>query len=536
MRDDQYQGQGNGNGDHPPGVVEASPGPVALAFGQKLKEIRLARPKGERTYRDFAAFLGEVQPGRHVSPGHLCEVEKGGQPPSRAVVERIDQQCGTNLIALFPELKAEHVAGLAAQKRRRDLIAEVEGRSRGGRRRRGSSPVRGDVRDRPNQAAEGYAGDAPSHEAPPDDAAAIEEAELKRRELIFKAGGAAGLLALSSSRARKFLQWAESSNVGPLTIEGYEESALWISENSHIVPIGVLFDKADKEFIRVSIPLRLGIQRSKDRRRMELLAGQFAYYQGRFAWMLGDQQTARDFLRIAQHYGEQLDNYELLGSIKIIESSAAFYTGRFEDAVWCARRGQRYGTPHTVARLAGNEARALGAIGPSRRDEMRDALDRAEAQIQDRLTYVSGADLPFGSETLALYGSMACLGAGDPAAEQYARNAVQEFQALRDQGSTRAHHEDLTLARLGIAGALATGKPPEPTEAARVAIAALAMPRPLQTEPVKQRATQLVTLMMTNWPKLPLVRELAEVVRGYRPVAALPARPARPGLGSPERA
>ena len=264
---------------------------------------------------------------------------------------------------------------------------------------------------------------------------------------------------------------------------------------------------------------------------MELLAGQFAYYQGRFAWMLGDQQTARDCLRIARHYGEQLDNHELLASIKIIESSAAFYTGRFEDAIRFARMGQRYATPHIAARLAANEARALGALGASRRQEMRYALDRAEVQIQDRLTYVSGADLPFGPETLALYGSMACLGARDPAAQEYARAAVQEFEALRDQGSTRAHNEDLALARLSIAGALAAAKPPEPTEAARIAIAALAMPRAMQTEPVKRRAAQLLVELSARWPNLPLVKELAEVVRAYGPpVAALPARPSRPSL------
>ena len=533
MRDDAERDQGNG--EHPAGGVEDAPGPVALAFGQQLKQVRLARPRGEETYRGFAKFLGEVQPGRRVSPGHLCEVEKGGQKPSRAVVERIDQQCGTKLIESFPALEAEHEAKLAAKQQRRQQLAEFEGRSSGGRRRRGSSTTREDATDTSKQTSEGYADGTPAREASPDGAAAIEEAETKRREAI-KAGGAAGLLLLSSSRARRFLQWAEKSNVGPLTIDGYRQRLAALTENAFALPSITLFDRADAEFASIAARLEWEDQVSKQRRELEMLAAQFSYCQARFAFKLGDNQVTHDCLAIAQHFGEQHDHHELLAAVKILDSSIAFYGGRYEEAVWFARDGRRFVTPHSAARLAGNEARALGASGPSRLKEMREALDVAEGAVLDRPLFVAGADSPFGPETLALYGSMACRGAGDARAEIFARETVRQYDALRQLGDERAHYEDLTLGKLEISSSLVASRPPEPTEAARVAIAALAMPRSMQTDQIKRRAKQLLAVLLANWPNLPLVKEFAEVVRAYRPpLAALPARPSRPGLGPPDR-
>jgi len=533
MRDDAERDQGNG--EHPAGGAEDVPGPVALAFGQQLKQVRLARPRGEETYRGFAKFLGEVQPGRRVSPGHLCEVEKGGQKPSRAVVERIDQQCGTKLIESFPALEAEHEAKLAAKQQRRQQLAELEGRSSGGRRRRGSSATSEDATDTSKQTSEGYADGTPAREASPDGAAAIEEAETKRREAI-KAGGAAGLLLLSSSRARRFLQWAEKSSIGPLTIDGYRQRLVGLSEDSFVLPSITLFDRADAEFASIAARLEWEDQQSKQRRELEILAAQFSFCQANFAHRIGNTQAMHDCLQVARHYGEQHDHHELLSTIKILESGIAYYVGRIEDSVRLAREGQQYATPQPAARLAGNEARALGSMGPGHLKEMRQALERAENAVQARLLFVPGAASPFGPETLALYASMACRGAGDERAEIFARETVRQYEALRSLGDERAYYEDLILGKLEVASCLAGRRPPEPTEAARVAIAALATPRALQTEPVRRRAKQLLAVLLASWPTLPLVKEFAEVVRAYRPpLAALPARPSRPGLAPPDR-
>jgi hypothetical protein len=322
-----------------------------------------------------------------------------------------------------------------------------------------------------------------------------------------------------------------------LTISGYQQRLAVLTENAFNLPLLTLFDEADKQFISVAALLRGDHQQSKQRRELEILAGQFSYCQARFVFKLGDNQAVNDCLSIAQHYGEQYDHHELLAAVMILRSSVAFYSGRYQEAVWFARAGQRYATPHSAARLAGGEARALGSMGPAFKAEIRAALDRAEKSVQDRPGFVAGADSPFGPETFALYASMACRGAGDERAEAFARETVRQYDALRRLGNERAHYEDLTLGKLEVAASLVLRRPPEPTEAARIAIAALAMPRAMQTEQVKRRAAQLLVELSARWPSLPLVKELAEVVRAYGPpVAALPARPSRPGLGAPERA
>jgi tetratricopeptide (TPR) repeat protein len=283
----------------------------------------------------------------------------------------------------------------------------------------------------------------------------------------------------------------------------------------------------DRRFADVATLLQEGRHSSRQRAHLELLAGQFSYMQGRLAFMLGDHAAAQDHLRITRHYGQQLGHHLLLASAALAESGVAFYQGRLTKALRIIEEAERYATPYTKARIYANLARIYGSMGPEFRPEMDAAVARAEASLQDRLVVEPGAESPFGPELFAFYQSTAYCRAEDERAELAAREALREFERL---GGEHPNYEDRALTRLNLAAALVTHESPDPREAARVAIQALSAPRQFQTDTVKRRGREVLMVMTARWPSMPAVKEFAEVVRGYRPLALPP--PSRPQLPS----
>lgn len=517
------------------GLAEGGVWPVARAFGERVKQLRAAR-----TLRAFVTVLGEVRPGRHCSAGHLCEVEQGKACPSIHVVRAIDRACmtGGELEAAYPKLVAEWEGRKAqAERRGRQLRGRQRDQGDGQGQRRGRAGVPAVRRSSPaahgdtgatNRAPDGYAVDhaaSPGRGAPAEGRTAAGEDEANRRQAL-KAGVGA-LLGVAAARARDFLEWLESPGFGPLTLQGLDETAQRLTEDAQVKPVGELFAVAENRFVKVIGFIRSGHPDSSQLAQLESLAGKFAYLQGRFAFGLGDHAGARDHLRVAKHYGKLLDDHLLLASAAICESACAFYDGRLEEALALIQEGQQWVTDYTAARLFANEARIYGRMGPAFGREMRAALGRAEGSMPDRLVIEAGAESPFGPDLLAFYRSTALVWAEDAHAEQAAREAIREFELIR---GGQGNYEDLALARLHLAAALAQRKNPDPREAARVAIQALSVPRALHTGAVRRRAREVLLLLAAKWPNLPAVKELAEVVRGYGPLK-LPAsaRLALPG-------
>ncbi len=495
---------------------DQAPGPVAVAFGEQVRSVQ--RDRG-LTVRAFAEQLG-------ISHGFLCDVQAGKAKPNPSLVARIDElgELGGALARAYPELLAEHEARKRVRaERRRQLLGQVQAPTSG---RSNQSPE--SSRKTANFQKPRYSGGTLALE--PHAQATPREDDANRREAIKTLGA---LVAAGAARARSFLRYVESPNVGPLTLDEYDEKALWLSEKATTQPIPRLLPVADEQFEKVAALLREGRHSSKQRARLELLAGHFAYYQGRFTFNLGDHQAARAHLRIARHFGEQLDEHLLLASAASCEAGIAFYQGRFDKALQIVREARRYATDYTAARLWANEARALASLGPGFADEMRQALDQAEATLPDRFVLEPGVESPFGPETFTFYASTACVRAGDARAEEFSREAIRRYEALGARRDERFDFENLALARLNLAMALLQAKRPEPREAARVGIQALAVPRHLQTDPIKRRAHELLSAFSLGpgWATLPAVKELAEVTRAYRPMA-LPAPGSRPALGS----
>jgi hypothetical protein len=105
---------------------------------------------------------------------------------------------------------------------------------------------------------------------------------------------------------------------------------------------------------------------------------------------------------------------------------------------------------------------------------------------------------------------LACLGEGG-AAEPYARRAVALHYA---PGVRDTLFEDRGNATLNLAASLVLRRQPEPDEAVRLCIEAIAVPEVQRTETVRKRAVELYGLL-GRWRTNPAVKDFADRLRGY---------------------
>jgi len=320
------------------------------------------------------------------------------------------------------------------------------------------------------------------------------------------------VLAAGATRARGLLLSAEAHNVGPLTLDEYDDSVQWLSQNAGVHPLATLIATADRNAEEVAGLLWQGKHSGKQRQHLELLTGQLAYLQGDFAFRLGEYGIARTHLRLARHYGNQLDDHLLLASVANVESYLALYQGRFDQALRIVRDAQQYATQHTAARLAALEARAFAGMRPISHRELVELVERAEAALPARPTFEPGAVAPFGPEMYLLYAATASVRAGSERAVEFAGEAVREYETLEASNGERFHYEHLALARLDFAMALLQSKQWDPGEAAGLGIQALAVPRQFHTDPVKRRVVELLRMFhgKATVRELTAVKELAD--------------------------
>ena len=363
------------------------------------------------------------------------------------------------------------------------------------------------------------------------------EDDTNRREAVTALGA---LLLTGATRARQLLRVAESPNVGPLTLDDYDDTVWWLSRNAGVQPLTTLITTADRAAGEVSGLMLEGKHSGKHRTHLELLTGQLAFFQGLFAFEFGEYEIARTHLRLARHYGQQLDSTRengptatlVLASVADTETNLALYGGHFDRALEIVRDAQRYATDHTTARLAALEARALAGASPGHHRELNALLDRSEAAIPSRPAFEPGAVPPFGPERFLRF-TAALARCGHDRAEKFARAAVQQYETLEVSKGEHFHHGNLALARLDLATAMLRAKQPEPEEAMRLGAQALTVPPRFQVDYVRRRTVELLT-MVHGTPKLrdlAPVKEFANVARSYQP-PALPAPPSRREPGS----
>lgn len=253
----------------------------------------------------------------------------------------------------------------------------------------------------------------------------------------------------------------------------------------------------------------------KERVHLTVLGGQLSYLLGRLSFHMGEYTAARKHAVLAWQYANDVGQPVLCASVRMLQSSIAFYTGHPHKALDLLHAAEPYVTAYTRARVAAYAARGHAMLGDA------PSANQALGQMQHHLVDLPAepGESPFTAATAILFlgGTYVRLGDGQTA-ERYARQAVASYDAPELRGmafSDRGH------AKLNLAASLLVRPRPEPDEAARLGTEALAVPEAQRTETVGKRAMELRGLL-AGWRATPAVKEFDDRLRGYKPLA-LPA-------------
>ncbi len=346
-----------------------------------------------------------------------------------------------------------------------------------------------------------------------------EEADMKRRDALglgawLGIGAVGDVLAGPAGRAKSFLRWAETSDLGPMTLSSFE-SELWVlAERATVMPSAEQLAIAERQFTEIAVLLHRGHLHTAEKKELEVLAGKYAYVKGRlWGFRLGDYSAATTNLLIAQHYGMRHSEHTLISSAAATESAMAFRHGDYPKSLEVAQKGRKYTTVHTAARLSATEARALGALG--KRTEMRHTFARAHRELRDDPSREAGATPPFFPETLVSFEATGTVMARDDSGEQLARETISRYQSL--EGS-RADKQNLSLVELDLGRGIVQRPQPDPDEAASMCLRAINVDEPERSDLVRRTAHEVLQLL-SPWAERDSVQAFADALRCYRPVA-----------------
>lgn len=237
--------------------------------------------------------------------------------------------------------------------------------------------------------------------------------------------------------------------------------------------------------------------------RLSGLLGYMAVNSGRFA--LADLYC-REAFDLAMVAGDP----DLQAWARGTQSLAAYYRGRFQEALDCARDGQRYarGGPQSIRLAVNGEARALGRLGD------RAGVDRAVGFAFEGLTKISSpAGMtpcisfgPYSQARVMANAATAYLGVGAPARVM---GYGEELERLVDESDSVWSQ---SLVRLDVATAHLRERSADVEQAMRTGIMALqaSADRPIRS--VWQRAHELRSEAI-RWKHDPAVQDYCEALR-----------------------
>jgi tetratricopeptide (TPR) repeat protein len=318
---------------------------------------------------------------------------------------------------------------------------------------------------------------------------------LGGRHLLIDAGDAA----VAAYRKR--------AHVDPMTLEELDQDVERFALECLGVPHAELFLQVCDDWQQVERFLDAR-QRLKDRAHLTLLGGQLTYFLARLSFNMGDYAAARRHAVLAWQYAEDVEQPVLCASVRTLQGTIAFYAGQHEKALDLLRAARAYDTPYNRSRIAANTARAYAVLGDRPRAER--ALAAMERHLVDLPPQPGDSPYTTATAMSALATTLACLGEGG-AAEPYARRAVALHYA---PGVRDTLFEDRGNATLNLAASLVLRRQPEPEEAARLCIEAIAVPEVQRTETVRKRAMELYRLL-GPWRTIPAVKGFADRLRGY---------------------
>ncbi|KDA40842.1 hypothetical protein BMG523Draft_04333, partial [Frankia sp. BMG5.23] len=195
----------------------------------------------------------------------------------------------------------------------------------------------------------------------------------RRRDLL----GTGILLAASTattgatSRAAQISRAIAASTPDPLSVAQLHQGIQRLTRIYSTTPHADLLGPVEQAWDDAEARLETRVT-GTDRRDLELLAGQYAFYRGRLAFDMGDDDGALTFFVLAAQHAQAAGNPLLAGSVAAMRSAVAFFAREFETAADIAAQAQPQAHPYIVPLLACAQARAYAIT--SREDEALTAL------------------------------------------------------------------------------------------------------------------------------------------------------------------
>jgi transcriptional regulator with XRE-family HTH domain len=446
----------------------------------------------------------------HCSSSHLSEVENGKKLPSVVLIQNLDRVLETagedGLVERFWGAVAEQTverhdrqARRRATERRLALpSASVE-----------LQPT-GPVPD--TDTASGASSASATLQAEPrargrEVKSANRRAAIKAITVMGGVGALGGRHLLIDAGDAAVAAYRKRAQVDPMTLEELDQDVERFALDCLGVPHAELFPQVCDDWQQVERFLDAR-QSLKDRAHLTLLGGQLTYFLARLSFNMGDYAAARRHAVLAWQYAEDVEQPVLCASLRTLQGTIAFYAGQHQKSLDLLRAAGAYDTPYNRSRVAANTARAYAVLGDRPRAER--ALAAMERHLVDLPPQPGDSPYTTATAMSALASTLARLGEGETA-EAYARQAVALHNALAVKDTP---FEDRGNATLNLAASLVLRRQPEPVEASRLGIEAIAVPEAQRTETVRKRAVELYRLL-GRWRTSPAVKELADRLRGY---------------------
>jgi hypothetical protein len=334
---------------------------------------------------------------------------------------------------------------------------------------------------------------------------------IKAITVMGGVGALGGRRVLIAAADAAVAAYRKRAHVDPMTLEELDQDVERFALDCPGVAHAELFPQVCHDWQQVErfLDARQSLQ---DRAHLTLLGGQLTYFLARLSFNMGDYAAARRQAVLAWQYAEDVGQPVLCASVRTLQGTIAFYAGQHRKALDLLRAAGAYDTPYNRSRIAANAARAYAVLGDRPRAER--ALAAMERHLVDLPVQPGSSPYTTAAAMAAMAGTFTRLGEGE-AAEAYARRAValHHVPGVRD-----TLFEDRGNATLNLAASLVLRRRPEPEEAARLCIEAIAVPEAQRTETVRKRAVELCRLL-GPWRTNPAVKDFADRLRGY----ALPA-------------
>ncbi|MCM3921611.1 hypothetical protein ND748_08035 [Frankia sp. AiPs1] len=242
------------------------------------------------------------------------------------------------------------------------------------------------------------------------------------------------------------------------------------------------------------------------RSRVTLLGGQLTYFLGRLAFNTDDFRSARRFAGLAGTYANEIGEPVLIMSVAALQSSIAYHTQRYRQAIAALSVVHHVNHPYMDARMAAYEARAYAKAGDN--DNARRALNRMEA-ASCSMAPMPG-ETPVGPAAVAMFRSGVAITMGDAdMAREWAPIAVAGYR--RRGGDFTV--EESQHASMSDASRHLLGPDAEPEEAARIAMDVMTSAPAELTHTVKSRLRQCASSFSPSHHRIPAVSSFLEACR-----------------------